>query len=87
MGKELNDIAKNLMSKNKKVQLIYAFNGTGKTRLSRAFKELIAAKDNGQDAIIDAEQAPLSRWTPSNPCSGLPYRTVQNKPVPFQKTS
>ena len=41
MGKELKEIAKELISKNKKVQLIYAFNGTGKTRLSRAFKEEI----------------------------------------------
>lgn len=37
-----------------KVQLIYAFNGTGKTRLSRAFKELIAtAKTDGSSAIED----------------------------------
>jgi hypothetical protein len=35
---------------NNKVQLIYAFNGTGKTRLSREFKQLIAPKsDNGED--------------------------------------
>ena len=27
-----------------KVQLIYAFNGTGKTRLSREFKELLSPK-------------------------------------------
>ena len=36
-----------------KVQLIYAFNGTGKTRLSREFKELIAPKsdyDNDEDS-------------------------------------
>ncbi len=33
-----------------KVQLIYAFNGTGKTRLSRAFKELIAPKAEGEEA-------------------------------------
>ncbi|EHK2886884.1 AAA family ATPase [Vibrio parahaemolyticus] len=51
MGKELKDIAKDLISKNKKVQLIYAFNGTGKTRLSRAFKEEIAPskQDDGTD--------------------------------------
>lgn len=30
-----------------KVQLIYAFNGSGKTRLSREFKQLIAPKNNG----------------------------------------
>lgn len=32
-----------------KVQLIYAFNGTGKTRLSRAMKDLIAPKAEGED--------------------------------------
>lgn len=32
-----------------KVQLIYAFNGSGKTRLSREFKQLIAPKNNGGD--------------------------------------
>lgn len=33
-----------------KVQLIYAFNGTGKTRLSREFKQLISPKAEGEDA-------------------------------------
>lgn len=41
----LTEIAQKLIDNNKKVQLIYAFNGTGKTRLSRKFKELIAPKD------------------------------------------
>lgn len=31
-----------------KVQLIYAFNGSGKTRLSREFTQLIAPKNNGE---------------------------------------
>ncbi len=47
MGKELKDIAQELKDANKKVQLIYAFNGSGKTRLSREFKELIAPKNDG----------------------------------------
>lgn len=34
-----------------KVQLIYAFNGTGKTRLSREFKQLIAPEVEGGDAL------------------------------------
>lgn len=42
MGKTLTEIAQTLKDANKKVQLIYAFNGTGKTRLSRVFKDLIA---------------------------------------------
>jgi anticodon nuclease len=42
MGKSLTEIAEQLKGSNKKVQLIYAFNGTGKTRLSGEFKNLIA---------------------------------------------
>ena len=50
MGQTLTEIAQALKDANKKVQLIYAFNGTGKTRLSREFKELIAPKDtDGED--------------------------------------
>lgn len=45
MGQTLTEIAQALKDTNKKVQLIYAFNGTGKTRLSREFKELIAPKE------------------------------------------
>ncbi len=41
-----------------KVQLIYAFNGTGKTRLSREFKEWIAPKPDGDEG---GDQAGLSR--------------------------
>ncbi|MBR9859972.1 AAA family ATPase [bacterium] len=44
MGQTLIEIATKLRDANKKVQLIYAFNGSGKTRLSREFKELIAPK-------------------------------------------
>lgn len=50
MGKTLIDIARQLKDTNKKVQLIYAFNGTGKTRLSRAFKHEIDPKQEGDDA-------------------------------------
>lgn len=46
MGKTLAQIAQQLQDANKKVQLIYAFNGSGKTRLSRAFKDLIAPKNS-----------------------------------------
>ncbi|MBW8299962.1 MAG: anticodon nuclease [Hydrogenophaga sp.] len=47
MGSSLNQIAQTLQGKDKKVQLIYAFNGMGKTRLSREFKSLIAPKQSG----------------------------------------
>ena len=50
MGKTLTEIAQTLKDANKKVQLIYAFNGVGKTRLSREFKELVAPKIEGEEA-------------------------------------
>lgn len=50
MGKKLTEIAQTLKDTDKKVQLIYAFNGVGKTRLSREFKELVAPKIEGEEA-------------------------------------
>ena len=58
MGKTLREIAQDLKGANKKVQLIYAFNGTGKTRLSREFEQLIALKAENDE---EADQAGLSR--------------------------
>lgn len=57
MSKTLTEIAQQLKDANKKVQLIYAFNGTGKTRLSREFKQLIVPKNEGDEV----EQPELSR--------------------------
>jgi len=65
MGVSLTNIAeqlKNAKYKTKskeaiksdvKVQLIYAFNGTGKTRLSREFKELLAPKAIDEDKELE----------------------------------
>jgi hypothetical protein len=59
MGKTLTEIAKQLSTPEDgkkpvpKVQLIYAFNGTGKTRLSREFEKLIALdikEGDGEDS-------------------------------------
>lgn len=49
MGKTLTEIAQTLKNTDKKVQLIYAFNGVGKTRLSREFKDIVAPKTEGED--------------------------------------
>lgn len=46
MGKTLKEFAQDLRNSKNKVQLIYAFNGTGKTRLSREFKRLIEEDSN-----------------------------------------
>ena len=51
MGKSLDEIAIQLKNCSKKIQLIYAFNGIGKTRLSRAFKELVAPKNELDEEI------------------------------------
>jgi hypothetical protein len=51
MSKTLTEIAQQLKDTNKKVQLIYGFNGMGKTRLSREFKDLLAPKNNDDDEV------------------------------------
>ncbi|EQA53770.1 anticodon nuclease [Leptospira kmetyi] len=61
MSKTLMDIAKLLKNADKKVQLIYAFNGTGKTRLSQEFKRLIAPKNNTIENAEETYQAESSR--------------------------
>ncbi|CAI1965004.1 AAA family ATPase [Serratia marcescens] len=57
MSKMLTEIAQQLKNANKKIQLIYAFNGTGKTQLSREFKQLVAPRNDGDEV----DQAELSR--------------------------
>lgn len=57
MTKTLTEITQQLEDANKKVQLIYAFNGTGKTRLSREFKQFVAPKNDGNEV----EQPEMSR--------------------------
>ena len=61
MSKTLTEIAQQLKDANKKVQLIYAFNGTGKTRLSRAFKELISPKTDVGEGAESGAAAELAR--------------------------
>jgi len=61
MSKTLTEIAQQLQCANKKVQLIYAFNGTGKTRLSREFKKLIAPNNDEDEGSDEVDQPELSR--------------------------
>ena len=49
MGKTLDEIAIQLRDSGKNIQLIYAFNGIGKTRLSRAFKDLVDPKNESDE--------------------------------------
>lgn len=48
MSKPLKEIADDLKRSPKKVQLIYAFNSSGKTRLSGAFKASVEAENNAE---------------------------------------
>lgn len=57
MSQTLEQIAQHLRDADKKVQLIYAFNGTGKTRLSRALKDLIAPRpEDGEEGEPSREK-------------------------------
>ena len=58
MGKTLTEIAQQLRN-TKKVQLIYAFNGTGKTRLSKEFKQLIVPRADDNEGDDEADQPEL----------------------------
>ncbi len=60
MSHSLTEIAQQLKDANKKVQLIYAFNGMGKTRLSREFKDLITPNNDDEDDA-DIDQSELSK--------------------------
>ena len=61
MSNTLKEIAQQLKNADKKVQLIYAFNGTGKTRLSREFKDLLA-----EDIDAEGEEAEASELARKN---------------------
>ncbi|RPF43412.1 AAA domain-containing protein [Hydrogenoanaerobacterium saccharovorans] len=56
MGKSLNKIAQELKDSNKKVQLIYAFNGTGKTRLSKEFRALVDPKADSEETGLESKK-------------------------------
>ncbi|WP_417463056.1 AAA family ATPase [Kordiimonas sp.] len=57
MSQTLEQIAQQLHRTDKKVQLIYAFNGTGKTRLSRTLKNLVVPRsDEGEEGELSREK-------------------------------
>jgi hypothetical protein len=59
MSESLKNAAEQLRDNNKKTQLIYAFNGSGKTRLSRAFKALL--KPNLDEHEADDSNSELAQ--------------------------
>lgn len=59
MGQTLTEIAQTLKNADKKVQLIYAFNGVGKTRLSRELQELVDPKAVREAAEAAGQSLPI----------------------------
>ncbi len=97
MSKSLREIAEQLKDADKKVQLIYAFNSIGKTRLSREFKDLLAEEINTEEEVDDVASE-LSRknvlyynaftedlffW--DNDLNGDEYRKLKIHPNVFTK--
>ena len=58
----LKDLAKKIKAQNKKCQLIFAHNGTGKTRLSMVFKDLGKQEGNPDTLYFNAFTEDLFSW-------------------------
>lgn len=64
----LSDIAKEIKDAKENIFLIYAFNGTGKTRLSKEYKDLTKdAKGNHTGVYYNAFSEDLFRWNNDEP--------------------
>lgn len=65
---ELKEIARTIKESKENIFLIYAFNGTGKTRLSKEYKDLTKdAKDNHTGVYYNAFSEDLFRWNNDEP--------------------
>jgi len=62
MSHTLTEIAQTLIENDKKVQLIYAFNGTGKTQLSKLFSRKINEEDVEDEKDVEEERDKLSLY-------------------------
>lgn len=92
MGQTLSEIATTLRDADKKVQLIYAFNASGKTRLSREFRDLIDPKaDEREDdyrpkvLYYNAFTEDLFYW--DNDLHGDTERKIRIHPNAFTKSA
>lgn len=92
MGQNLTEIAEALRDADKKVQLIYAFNASGKTRLSREFRELIDPKaeereDDHRPKVLyyNAFTEDLFYW--DNDLEGDTERKLRIQPNAFTKSA
>ena len=70
--KNINDIATKLVGLEKNINLIYAFNGTGKTRLSVAYKDVTKTNNGGSHSGVyyNAYSEDLFNWNNDEPNDG-----------------
>lgn len=70
--KNINDIATRLVGLEKNINLIYAFNGTGKTRLSVAYKDVTKTNNGGSHSGVyyNAYSEDLFNWNNDEPNDG-----------------
>ena len=65
---ELKEIAKTIKEAKENIFLIYAFNGTGKTRLSKEYKDLTKDADGNHTGVYyNAFSEDLFRWNNDEP--------------------
>lgn len=78
---KIEDVAQQLVAGNKKITLIFAFNGTGKTRLSVAFKDATKAKNGGNHAGVyyNAYSEDLFYWDNDDENDGTDIRLCIRK--------
>lgn len=74
----INDLAKQLKELNENIVLIYAFNATGKTRLSVAYKDATKNPENGQHAGVyyNAFSEDLFVWDNDEENDGADIRLI-----------
>ena len=78
---KIEDVAQKLVAGNKNITLIFAFNGTGKTRLSVAFKDATKAKNGGNHAGVyyNAYSEDLFYWDNDDENDGTDIRLCIRK--------
>jgi wobble nucleotide-excising tRNase len=79
--KILENLATQLVELDKKIVLIYAFNGTGKTRLSVAYKDITKAKNGGNHSGVyyNAYSEDLFNWDNDEENDGANIRLMVQK--------
>lgn len=79
--KNISDIASQLVGLEKNINLIYAFNGTGKTRLSVAYKDVTKINNGGNHSGVyyNAYSEDLFNWDNDEDNSGADVKLLLGK--------